>query len=313
MNTLLALPNGLETRYWSASSTQRQVRQADKLGLIMGVLMNYACYSLSLRPNDRGPGPVWPQVFFRVAVILQTLQLIWCLTSPNSYNRARLAITLLHRARVLAGMVYGYITLRSQLFFYSMISQLDVEAGRRRAFVGIMLSGPLVNFLSGLNHALPFKYQAVYTITNYLCYLAWGMRHQVKVVGIWGLTPWVRPTCEVMESFSLGPMLSRFGALGVTCRGAHATGLVMTFVHAVVGNLAALQVVYWQEYMSKAAWMKEQGLAEDDEGRGSSSSGDSGNGTRIPWLQITAYAWCSCALSWSLLASAHILAWHAAA
>jgi hypothetical protein len=289
------------------------VRQADKLGLLMGVVVNYTGYSLSVRPNDLGPGPLWPQVFFRFGLLLQVLQLIWCVFLPNSYSRARLRITVLQRARVLSGLVCGYLTIPARIIFYGMVGQIgetDVAASKRKAFIGILVTGPLMNLLSCLNHPLPFKYQAVYQMFNFLCYLAWGMRHQLEVVGIWGLTPWVRLTCEVMEGISWGPVLSRFSLMGLACGGGHATGLVMSYMHAVVGNLAALQVVYWQEYLSKTAWMKEQGLAADGVGR---DRGSDGSSRRMPWLRIIAFTWGSCALSWLVLAPAHMIAWHAAA
>jgi hypothetical protein len=148
--------------------------------------------------------------------------------------------------------------------------------------------------MMGLNHALPFRSQALFAVYTFLVHSLIWLQHQVRAIERHGLEDWAQSTCRAMELTFWGPMLARNGNLiGLFCNGAPIKTMVASQGVAVFGVAchAPLLLVYWLEYTSKASFLRAAGLP--------------GPAPHTSWGRILLYFWVMCATSWALLFIMH--------
>jgi hypothetical protein len=286
MSPFLTLSGSLEGQYWASGDTHRQIQLGDVLGLFMGVLLNSACISYVPKRLTK--------CYFGLAAILQSLQLVWSIVAPHSYMRQRFLVSWLQRARVMVIASIAISIAPSDRFFSTLSHTwlLETSEGRFRAFMAIVFSWSFIALLMGLNHALPFKSQALVTAWTFLIHSFVWVQHQERAMHRYHMESWVQSTCQVMEAVFWGPFLIHGGnLLGHACNGPHVTLLVVSQGFAMLGCHTHVLLVYWLEYVSKASFLQAEGLP--------------GPPARMPWLLMAISLWSVCSLSWTLLLLLH--------
>lgn len=286
MDAFLTLPSSLESQYWASSETHRQIQLGDVLGLVMGVLLNSASISyVPKRPT---------KIYFGMVVLFQLLQLLWLLLKPHSYMRRRFLVTWLQRARVMAVTSIAISIHPSDMFFTTMSHTwpLETPEGRFRAYMAILFGWSFIALLMGLNHALPFKSQALVTAWTFLIHTCVWVQHQERAMHRYHMESRVQATCKLMEGAFWGPFLVHGGNLiGHSCNGPHVTLMVASQGFVMLGCHMPLLLVYWLEYVSKASFLKARGVE--------------GPPAKMPWLMMAIVLWACCSISWTLLLLLH--------
>ncbi len=144
------------------------------------------------------------------------------------------------------------------------------------------------------NHPLPFSSQALITAINFFMYLLLALPHQIRALDLYELRRWLQPSCRVLETVSMVPVMVGEGFTSSACCSPNVDRLVIAHVFMVLGSLVPLGLVYWQERSSKAAFLHSRGI------RGGPEPG-------LPWVLIVVCTWCGCAASWAALSAWYTL------
>lgn len=286
MNIFLTLPPAVERQYWAAPSTQHQLRQADTLGLTMGILTNL--WMIASFPNRLA------RLLQALTISTQLAQLLWLRLRPASYAHARFYINCAQRTRVVLGLALGFARKPTDEGYSRLARLLTSPAGTRRAFFLILLSWPSVSLLASLNHSLPFKSHLFFTAALCFMHTAVGMPHQVHALHRYRLEAWAQSTCWPFETVFSGPSVMQPRLLGDICLGSHAPSLVTGSVYGVLAFLGPLHLVYWLEWLSKAGFLKGRRVPQAPE-------------PRLPWPLILASLYLCCVLLWNGLVLLHLL------
>lgn len=286
MDILLNLPPDVEPQYWTSPSTQQQLKQADTLGLAMGILSNLLMLAIFPRPAAR--------VYHAIIVSTQAAQLLWLWARPASYMRARFYINWAQRMRVLLGMTLAFARKPTDAGFQGVAQSLGSPGGEMRVFALILLSWPCINILASLNHSLPFKSHLVLTTVLCISHTVAGMPHQTHAIKRYGLQGWAESSCWLFEFLFFGPSVTHPHLLGDMCHGRHTVSLVTGGVFMVLAYLGPLHVVYWIERLSKATFLKGKGVPQAPE-------------PRVARPLVAACFYACCVLLWNALALLHPL------
>ena len=287
MNVLLALPPNLERRFWQHQT--RQLQWVDVVGTAFYVSINTISIAFLRLPSRY-------TLFMSLTVVLQLLQLAWCLLRPWSYVRWRLPIVLLHRLRwmVMVAHCCYYLSLdQVMLFIGGNLAQN--AAGSVRAFIAVTTYMPALALGQSLNNMVPFKHAAWVSEATLAIYMCLALPHQVHALQEYDLQRFVQPACQAMHSLvltpftSVRPQPSGMGRFSTCCSSPAAAPLLLSWLYAVIAVLLPLQFQHLTEHRAKVAFLRS--TLQVAVGPQPYSS---------PWMCI-AYSWAACAIAWVLL------------